>query len=169
MEREQKKILVAVDGSEQTLAMVDYLSTMVSPVDVEIVLFHVMSKVPESFRDWEKDPVVPMRQESLGKWEADREEKIRDFMRRLRRMLVDSGVPEYSVMISIQKLREGIARDIIVEAGRGYDAVLVGRTGMRRRQPVHRKHRDQDRGKARGRERVAGRRRTSQRENPHPR
>jgi nucleotide-binding universal stress UspA family protein len=130
MDRERKKILVTVDGSEQTFEAVDYLSGVVSAQETEIVLFHVMSKVPESFWDWEKDPLVPKHLEHLKKWESEREGRIRNFMRRVREMLVEAGVPEYSVMISIQKVREGIARDIIMEADRGYDAVLIGRKGM---------------------------------------
>jgi nucleotide-binding universal stress UspA family protein len=130
MDRERKKILVAVDGSEQTFEAADYLRGVVSAQETEIVLLHVMSKVPESFWDWEKDPLVPRHIEYLKKWETEREGRIRDFMRRVRRMLVEAGAPEYSVMISIQKVREGIARDIIQEADRGYDAVLAGRTGV---------------------------------------
>jgi nucleotide-binding universal stress UspA family protein len=129
MDGELKKILVAVDGSEQNFEAADYLRSVVSARETEIVLFHVMSKVPESFLDSDKDPLAPDHREYLKKWETEREGRMRDFMRRVRRMLVEAGAPEYSVMLSIQKVREGIARDIIQEADRGYDAVLAGRTG----------------------------------------
>lgn len=130
MERERNKILVAVDGSEQTNELVDYLCGVIPAQATEIVLFHIMGKVPDSFWDWEKDPLTPRHLDHLKKWEVEREKQVRDLMRRIRRQLSDLGVPEYSVMISIQKTKEGIARDLLVEAQRGYDAVLVGRRGL---------------------------------------
>jgi len=90
-----------------------------------------MGKVPDSFWDWEKDPLTPRHLDHLKKWELERETQVRDLMRAVRRQFVDIGMPEYSTMISIQKVKEGIARDLLNEAQRGYDAVLVGRGGIR--------------------------------------
>jgi nucleotide-binding universal stress UspA family protein len=130
MEGERNRILVAVDGSEHTRELVDYLSGVISAQESELVLFHVLGKVPDSFGDWGKDPRTPQHLDHLKKWEAEREKQVRDLMRNVRRQFVSIGMPEYSIMISIQKVREGIARDILVEAQRGYDAVLVGRMGL---------------------------------------
>ncbi|MFZ2446226.1 MAG: universal stress protein [Syntrophobacteraceae bacterium] len=127
MERERNKILVAVDASEKTHELIDYLSGVIPAQETEIVLFHIMGKVPDSFWDWENDPLTPRHLDHLKKWELDREKKARDLMRAVRRQFVDIGMPEYSTMISIQKVKEGIARDLLNEAQRGYDAVLVGR------------------------------------------
>lgn len=130
MEREHNKILVAVDGSEKTQALVSYLSGVISAQETELVLFHVMGKVPDSFWDWEKDPLTPRHLDHLKRWETEREKQVRDLMRNIRQQFANIGMPEYSVMISIQKVKEGIARDLLLEAQRGYDAVLVGRGGL---------------------------------------
>lgn len=130
MERELNKLLIAVDGSERTHELVEYVSGVVSAQRTEIVLFHVMGKVPESFWDWEKDPLIPRHLDRLRSWETDREKQVRDLMRDVRRQLTDVGIPEYSIMISIQKVKEDIARDLLAEARRGYDAVLLGRAGL---------------------------------------
>lgn len=130
MSQERRRILVAVDGSEQTQEAVSYLSGIVPAFDTNVVLFHIMNKVPDAFWDWEKDPMTPRHLDYLKDWEMQKENQIRQFMRQARRVLVDVGIPEYSVMISIQKIREGIARDILTEAQRGYDAVVIGRTGL---------------------------------------
>lgn len=127
MERERNKVLVAVDGSEQTHDLIHYLSGVIPAQETEIVLFHVMAKVPDSLRDREKDPQAARHLERLKKWENEREKQVRDLMRALRRQFVDIGMPEYSTMISIQKSKEGVARDLLREAQRGYDAVLIGR------------------------------------------
>ncbi|MHC1728819.1 MAG: universal stress protein [Syntrophobacteraceae bacterium] len=130
MEREHNRILVAVDGSEHTQALVSYLSGVISAQETELVLFHVMGKVPDSFWDWEKDPLTPRHLDHLKRWETEREKQVRDLMRNVRQQFANIGMPEYSVMISIQKVKEGIARDLLIEAQRGYDAVLLGRRGI---------------------------------------
>ncbi len=129
MERGRCKVLIAVDGSEQTQKLVDYLSGIISVQQTEIVLFHVLPKAPESFRDWEKEPSRLPLPDLLRKWDSERERLVRDLMRDIRRQLTGIGIPEYSIMISIQKEKEGIARDLLLEAQRGYDAILVGRSG----------------------------------------
>ncbi|MEM5787602.1 MAG: universal stress protein, partial [Syntrophobacteraceae bacterium] len=130
MDRERNKILVAVDGSEQTHDLVDYLSGVIPAQETEIVLFHIMGKVPDSFWDWEKDPLTPRHLDHLKKWELEREKQVRDLMRVVRQELVVVGMPEYSIMIGIQKVKDGIARDLLNEAQRGYDAVLIGRRAL---------------------------------------
>ena len=131
MERGLCKVLIAVDGSEQTQKLVDYLSGIISVQQTELVLFHVMPKAPESFRDWEREPSSLPNSDLLRKWDSERERLVRDLMRDIRRQLTGIGIPEYSIMISIQKEKEGIARDLLLEAQRGgYDAILVGRSGF---------------------------------------
>ncbi len=130
MGRDRRRLLFAVDGSDQTHDAVRYVSGVIPPLDTDVVLFHVMNKVPDSFWDWEKDPLVPKHLEYLKNWEARREEQMRRFMRQARQILVDVGVPDYSVMISIQKIKEGVARDVLNESRRGYDALVMGRRGL---------------------------------------
>jgi len=131
MESPLKKVLIAIDGSETTGELVDYLSGIISARHAELVLFHVMPKAPESFWDREKEPSNLPSTEHLKIWEVEREKQVRDLMRDIRRRLTVIGIPEYSIMISIRKVKEGIARDLLQEAQRGYDAILVGRGGIK--------------------------------------
>jgi nucleotide-binding universal stress UspA family protein len=131
MEGPFNKVLIAIDGSERTSVLVDYLSGIISARHAELVLFHVMPKAPESFWDWEKDPSNLPNAEHLRIWEVEREKQVRDLMRDIRRRLTGIGIPEYSIMISIRKVKEGIARDLLQEAQRGYDAILIGRGGFK--------------------------------------
>ena len=116
MESPLNKVLIAIDGSEQTGELVDYLSGIISARHSELVLFHVMPEAPESFWDWEKDPSSLPNAEHLKIWEVEREKQVRDLMRDIRRRLTGIGIPEYSIMISIRKVKEGIARDLLQEA-----------------------------------------------------
>ena len=87
MERGCHKVLIAVDGSEHTQRLIDYLSGIISAQHTEIVLFHVMPKAPESFADREKEPFSLPNADHLRKWEAERETQVRDLMRDIRRQL----------------------------------------------------------------------------------
>jgi len=51
MTSERQKLLVAVDGSEQSLEVVRYVAGICAPKRVEVTLFHVLSPVSESFWD----------------------------------------------------------------------------------------------------------------------
>ncbi|MFY9704404.1 MAG: universal stress protein, partial [Desulfobacterales bacterium] len=54
--KKQKKILVALDGSERSMLTVKYITKMTPFEDMKIVLFNVFSGVPESYWDLEREP-----------------------------------------------------------------------------------------------------------------
>lgn len=99
------------------------------PKGSEVVLFHVINKIPEAFWDWEKDPLWPQRVEFLKEWESSQERKIRDFMERLRQRFLDRGFAPEAVLPVIRERQTGIARDLAMEAERGYAAMALGRRG----------------------------------------
>ena len=55
---------------------------------------------------------------------ATRLEKIRD-------MFIEKGFPGKDVEIIIREIEIGVTRDIIEESRRGYDLLVVGKTGVR--------------------------------------
>jgi len=124
------KILVTVDGSEQALNAVRYVSNTMAPRQLQVVLFHVVTKVPESFWDLEREPAFRYRIANIQSWEDQQQKMIDDFMTRAVQILLDAGVPREAVTVSIQERKAGIARDIIAESSNGYDAVVVGRKGL---------------------------------------
>ena len=127
---EKKRLLLAVDGSEQALEAVRYASRVLPPDRLEIVLFHVVTRVPESFWDLEKEPAYHYRIVNVGDWEQEHTRLIRGFMEQSRQLLLDAGVPEDAVTVKVQDRRVGIAQDIIAESQCGYHAVVVGRRGL---------------------------------------
>jgi nucleotide-binding universal stress UspA family protein len=94
------------------------------------VLFHVKSKIPESLLDIEKDLGFRHKLASLSGWKMKQEKEIQEFMEKGRQLLLYRGVPDNVVRVKIQKKQEGIARDIVREAKRDYDSVVVGRWGL---------------------------------------
>jgi nucleotide-binding universal stress UspA family protein len=126
----RKRLLVAVDGSEAALQAVRYIGESLVPERVEIVLFHVMTKIPESFWDLEKEPAFQYRIANIEAWETQQESLIQEFMGEARRILMGAGVPEDAIQVNVQARKAGIARDIIAESFNRYDAVVVGRHGL---------------------------------------
>jgi nucleotide-binding universal stress UspA family protein len=91
--------------------------------------FHVATKVPEGFWDVEKNPAFKHKLSSVAAWATREQTVVQEFMERARQLFLDRGVPEDKVSVKIKERKKGIARDIITESQRGYDAVVVGRLG----------------------------------------
>ena len=128
--KHKRKILLAVDGSDQAFEAVRYVSLLFPPNRMEVVLFHVMTKVPESFWDVEKEPAYSHKVATTRAWELQQKKEIQEFMEKARRLFLDQNVPEDAVRIKIQERKVGIARDIIYESQNDYHGVVVGRWGM---------------------------------------
>lgn len=129
MGKHKGKILLAVDGSDQAFEAVRYVSQLFPPKRVEVVLFHALSKVPEGFWDVEKSPAFKHKLSSVAAWATREETVIREFMERARQLFLDRGVPEDKVSVKVGERKKDIAKEIIAESQRGYDAVVVGRLG----------------------------------------
>ncbi len=130
MAERRTKILLAVDGSDQAIEAARYVSQLFAPNRIDVVLFHVTAKIPESSWDIEEDPQLMIKEAVLSDWEHQQKEKIQELMERARQLFVDRGVPEDLVKAKIQERQVGIARDIIYESERDYNAVVLGRWGM---------------------------------------
>jgi nucleotide-binding universal stress UspA family protein len=128
--KHRKKFLLAVDGSDQAFETVRYVSRLFPPSRMEVVLFHVMSQIPESFWDIEKEPAYRQEAGSTTAWELQQKKEIQDFMEKARRLFLEQNVSEDAVRIKVQERKVGIARDIIYESQDDYHGVVVGRWGM---------------------------------------
>jgi nucleotide-binding universal stress UspA family protein len=125
-----KKILVVVDGSEHSLNVVHYAAKAVPAESVEMVLFHIMTRIPESFWDLQKEPAYHYRFLDTREWETQQEEMIKQFMAQACDILYASNIPQERVRVTIRDRKQGIAQDIIAESQLGYDTVAVGRRGL---------------------------------------
>ena len=127
----REKILVANDGSEHSLQMVRYVSSIVDRNRFEVVLFHVVTRVPESFIDFEqKTSAYSYRLVSVETWEEQHHNAILEFMEKARTILLDAGFPSEAITLRIDDRKVGIARDIAAESKKGYAALVVGRRGL---------------------------------------
>ena len=122
------KILLAVDGSDQSLSAVRYVGRLFSK-HTQVVLLHVMAEIPEAFRDMHVDSSGHRDAHLLGIWKVHQEEIIFGFMQKAQAILSSAGIAPEAVSIKVQNIRSGIARDIINESYQEYSALVIGRTG----------------------------------------
>jgi nucleotide-binding universal stress UspA family protein len=125
----RKKILVAVDGSNESISTVNYVAKMMPPAQTEVTLFHVFSKIPEAFWDVEKSRESDLWMDKIKALEVEHEKAVRTFMKNARQTFLDHNFREQFLKIEVQNRARGIARDIIAESKRNYDMLVMGSKG----------------------------------------
>lgn len=124
-----KKLLVLLDGSERSMETVRYLADEAPLRGASLVLFHVFNAVPECYWDLAKSPksvkVVP----SVMAWQSQQKKEIQAYMQRAKELLVAGGFSASHIRVTIHNRKNGIARDILEEARKPYDAVVMRRRG----------------------------------------
>lgn len=119
----KRKILVALDGSDQSFEAARYVSLILPPDRSEVVLFH-------SFWDPRHDPRFKHRLKYMEDWTRDQERTIREFLDRARGLFLDRDHPESAIRVKVQQRNLGTARDVLDESQDDYDAVVMGRVGL---------------------------------------
>jgi len=126
----ERKILAAIDGSDQAMDAVRYIGRMFPVGNTEVVLLNIFIEVPESFLDLSMEPAFRSRITSISMWSNQMRINIENSMSEAKKILKDAGFPSKSVKTKIQTKNIGIARDILKESRKGYSLVVAGRTGL---------------------------------------
>jgi nucleotide-binding universal stress UspA family protein len=130
-----KKILIAVDGSSYSLQAIKYVATLCSGAPVEVGLLHVLPMASEELL-WQisvDENFKSKIKEQYERFNGECQRAAQKFLDQAKEILVDSGcyVPDL-IMTMLRQWQSGIARDIMTEAKKGYDAVVIGRRGIGR-------------------------------------
>ena len=123
------KILIAVDGSEQSLNAIRYAAGMFSPKNTHIVLFHIQAKISELFADLGAYPHYKRRMTGLKRWATDQKTEVLSTMDSAAVYFKQKGFPESAITIKTPTRSLGVTDDIVKESYNDYQAVVVGRTG----------------------------------------
>ena len=134
------KILVAVDGSENSDHAVQYVSTMLKDAaDAKITLFHVLTALPAELLEHggSENPATEvqlgaqLRKDQDAWYMKEREAKC-GILTRARNILAKAGFDTNRVSLKFG-YEEDVARNILEEArDGGYSTVVVGRHGASR-------------------------------------
>lgn len=128
----QKKILVGIDGSDQSLGAARYAGEILSKQNIEIVLFHALRTLDESFWDVKMRPMLREDLDYAREWTARYRKNAEEFMEHARQILIEAGIPQDLITVKIVKSKMGTAREIAFESAKDYSAVVVGRKGLSR-------------------------------------
>jgi nucleotide-binding universal stress UspA family protein len=134
------KILVAVDGSENSNHAVQYVGAMLKgAADVKVTLFHVLKALPAELLEHggSEDPATEvrlgaqLRQDQDAWYKKEREAKC-GILTQARDLLAKAGFDTNRVSLKFGH-DEDVAQNILEEAREGgYSTVVVGRHGASR-------------------------------------
>lgn len=124
--------MIAVDGSEQSMQAIRYVSMVFPPQRTEVALLHIGDKLPELFQDLDAYPLYHSHVTHLKTWMADQQASMGRFMDEGIAVLVKAGFPRWAVSMKTQPKKNGLARDLLKASFEGYDALVLGRTGLSR-------------------------------------
>jgi nucleotide-binding universal stress UspA family protein len=131
----ERKFLIAVDGSPHSLNAVSYAAQYCGPAGVKVNLMHILPTAPETLWDLEKDTHFKEKMTTqYVEWSKNARQLAQQFLDEALDLLVGAGIPEDEVGLVLQERKAGIARDIMEESVRGYEAVVVGRGGLSNRE-----------------------------------
>jgi nucleotide-binding universal stress UspA family protein len=130
MNTPRKRVLLAVDGSDSSLATVRYVAKIFPPARSEVVLFHVAANIPGVF--WHIGKEFRDRTAPARAWVHETHRAMSAFMREATHELTHAGFAPGTVTAKIEKQHNSIVHDIVDEASRDYDAVVVSRHGLSR-------------------------------------
>ena len=129
MSENKNKILVAIDGSKKSFKTIEYLCSFTPFLNKEIVLYNVISAVPDCYYDLKKEAFSGRTMSEVRAWELSHKNKIKNFMEKARGTLIASGFKSKAITIAIENRKKGTARDIIAKANKGYHSLLMRRRG----------------------------------------
>ena len=131
---EPPHLLVALEESQYAERILAHVGEHFGKLPgTRVTLFHVMAAKPPGY--WDDGHILDEKERSerqriVAKWRAAYEEDTGDLFLKAKSQLTAAGVPGINISIKIQTLVEGIARDILTEAGRGdYNILAFGRRG----------------------------------------
>ena len=104
----KKKMLLAVDGSDNSLEIVRYAAKIPAFRDMATVLYNVRSKIPEGYWDLEKNSPAAWRISEARIWEKEHDNVIQECMRKAERVLKVAGFSEESVQVKIHNRKQGV-------------------------------------------------------------
>lgn len=123
------KILVAVDASDRCMETIRHITQRDPFQKKHLVLYHVFITLPDFYWDIEMEPKSRGAVAHVRAWEADKKNKIEQFMEKAQKMLLGAGFPKEAVTVKIKQSEKGIAKDIVEEAKKGYLTVIISRSG----------------------------------------
>jgi len=127
----EKKILVAFDDSENAMRGVEFITQSFTP-DHQITLFSVIPDTAAACEIFSPELTTYFlsQREIFCSMQDKKIELVNEAQSRAKELLLEAGFPESNLSAKVATQKRGVARDIIDEAGTGYDIIVIGRRGL---------------------------------------
>jgi len=121
-----KRVLIAMDSSEDALRAVDHAGFMLSGTDSHLTVFH--SK--RHLRRFLPREIIETAPELEELWQNKAGEQIAPYMKKAKDMLIQAGLSEEKINTRVVDGSRSAAADILEEArGGDYGTIVLGRRG----------------------------------------
>ena len=121
-----KRVLIAIDSSENALRAVDHAAFMLSGTDCQVTLFHTTRPA----RRFIPQEVLEEAPELSELWRNKVGQQIVPYMRRAKELLIQAGLSERQMRTKVIDGSRGAANDILKEArSTGCGTIVLGRKG----------------------------------------
>ena len=127
----RRKILVAVDDSENAMRAVEFVAKSFTP-DHIITLFSIILDTT-AICDMDNPGLTPYflsQKAAFCSLEDKKRAFVNEALQKAKELLIKAGFDEKSITIKMEDKKKGVARGIIEEAGSGYDNIVKGRRGL---------------------------------------
>ena len=127
----EKKILVALDDSENAMGAVEMVARSFTP-DHKVTLYSVIqdtAAICEMYSP-ELTPYFMAERSAFCSLENKRKDLMHEAQKKAKELLVQAGFEEGNITARIETSKKGVARDIINEVKAGYGTVVLGRRGL---------------------------------------
>jgi len=122
-----RRVLIAVDSSDNALRAVDHAGFMLSGTDCPVTIFHTMRHL----RRFVPQEVLDEAPELEELWKTKAGQEIEPFMKKAKEVLVKAGVSESQISKKIVDGSRSAASDILEEARNNkYGTIVMGRRGI---------------------------------------
>jgi len=122
-----KRVLIAVDSSENALRAVDHAGFMLSGTDCPVTIFHTVRHL----RRFVPQEVLDEAPELEELWKTKAGQEIEPFMKKAKEVLLKAGVSESQISKKIVDGSRSAASDILEEArNNDYGTIVMGRRGI---------------------------------------
>lgn len=126
-----QKILVAMDDSDNAQRAVELVAKSFS-TDNHVTLLNIMLDTA-ALCQMDSPALTPLfktQQANFCALEDKKRELVTEAAQRAKAVLLEAGFAEDHITIKIENKIKGVARDILAEAHKGYDLIVMGRRGL---------------------------------------
>lgn len=126
-----QKILIPIDDSENALRAVALVAKSFTTAN-QVTLLNIMLDTATLCKmdSPELIPLFKVQQANFCALESKKRELVKSALQQAKETLLAAGFAADNIRINVQDKQLGVARDILAEAEKGYDLIVLGRRGV---------------------------------------